>query len=474
MSLCRTKSILSTRNSAAVHFMSPSTRSLIRAGSLLAIVVASLIGSGIPATASGQTSSNRRTPLVDAVAKVRPAVVNLRGRKTLAAEPAPTGTHTQAVRQVNGMGTGVIIDASGYILTNFHVVEDVRRIEVTLADGTTTSGTLIAHDDTTDLALIKIRSSQPLPVIPMGTSSDVMLAETVAALGNAYGYEDTVTRGIVSEIGRTVQVSDDQIYENLLQTDAPINPGNSGGPLINLDGEMIGINVAVRVGAQGIAFAIPVNDAIEVAADFLRDVNDQRISHGIATRTVYDNHLPRVIVESSTADPSRASDLQEGDWITAIDGVDCHRALDFERALLNKKPGESALLCVTRGGAHLDVTLPINGAGPADGNALWRHLGVRVTPVSGNALKSNSSSYTSGLRIDEVRPGSPAAREGIRAGDVLVAMHGWRTESVENLMYVLALQDVASGSEVVFYIIRNRDPFFGNIRISSQTENLSR
>ena len=106
-----------------------------------------------------------------------------------------------------------------------------------------------------------------------------MLAETVAALGNAYGYEDTVTRGIVSEIGRTVQVSEEQIYHNLLQTDASINPGNSGGPLINLDGQMIGINVAVRVGAQGIAFAIPVNDAMDVAAGFLSELTERKVHH---------------------------------------------------------------------------------------------------------------------------------------------------------------------------------------------------
>ena len=149
------------------------------------------------------------------------------------------------------MGTGVVIDSRGYILTNYHVVEGVRNIEVTVSDGTQTIAELVAHDHATDLAILKISIGRSLPVIKIGTSSDLMLAETVAAVGNAYGYEHTVTVGIISQLGRTVQVNDDQVYKNLIQTDAPINPGNSGGPLINLKGEMVGINVAVRIGGSG-------------------------------------------------------------------------------------------------------------------------------------------------------------------------------------------------------------------------------
>jgi serine protease Do len=150
------------------------------------------------------------------------------------------------------MGTGVVVDARGYVVTNYHVVEGVRRIEVTLASGKTTSASLVSHDPRTDLAVIKVEHDSPLPVITIGTSSDLMIGETVLALGNAYGYEHTVTRGIVSALHRDVEVSRTQRYDDLIQTDASINPGNSGGPLLNINGEMIGINVAVRAGAQGI------------------------------------------------------------------------------------------------------------------------------------------------------------------------------------------------------------------------------
>ena len=140
--------------------------------------------------------------------------------------------------------------------------------------------TLVARDLETDLAIIKIDLPSKLPVIPIGTSSDLMPGESVIAVGNAYGYEHTVTRGIISALHRAVQVSDAQFYDDLIQTDASINPGNSGGPLLNIDGEMIGINVAVRAGAQGIGFAIPVDKAMTVAATLLGSAAASKAWHG--------------------------------------------------------------------------------------------------------------------------------------------------------------------------------------------------
>ncbi len=194
-------------------------------------------------------SELRETPIVKAVQRVRGSVVNIRGEKTVTA-PAGQAPGSDTSHRVNGMGTGVVIDARGYILTNHHVVDGVREILVTLADSERYVAKLVARDMETDLAIIKIDAPNSLPVMPIGTSSDLMPGETVIAVGNAYGYEHTVTRGIVSALHRAVQVSDAQSYDNLIQTDASINPGNSGGPLLNVDGDMIGINVAVRAGAR--------------------------------------------------------------------------------------------------------------------------------------------------------------------------------------------------------------------------------
>ena len=195
-------------------------------------------------------------------------MVNIRGEKTVGPGGA-TATGGENAHRVNGMGTGVVIDPRGYILTNYHVVEGVREIQVTLSDESRFVATLVARDLETDLAVIKIAAPDKLPVITAGTSSDLMAGESVIAVGNAYGYENTVTRGIISALHRAVQVSDAQYYDDLIQTDASINPGNSGGPLLNIDGEMIGINVAVRAGAQGIGFAIPVDKVMNVAATLL-------------------------------------------------------------------------------------------------------------------------------------------------------------------------------------------------------------
>lgn len=429
-------------------------------------VVCSMISLADCRLACGQLDEGnpRLTPLVRAVAATRPAVVNLRGKKTLS-NGTPHNGRTQAVRQVNGMGTGIIIDPAGFILTNFHVVKDVKQIQVTLHDGTTTTGQLIAHDHPTDLALLKIRSVSKLPTIPLGTSTDVMLAETVAALGNAYGYEDTVTRGIVSEIGRTVQVSDKQVYHNLIQTDAAINPGNSGGPLINLDGKMIGINVAVRVGAQGIAFAIPVNDAIEIAGQFLHDITEKSVRHGIIAKTVYHANQPSVQIQS-VLDNSAAESagLKFGDVIKEIDGQAVKRSIDFHRGILNKKPKDEISILVDRHGQSKEFAITLAPSRRLDSDTVWQRLGVKVMPLQKSQLRGIHPNYDRGLRITKVRPTSPAAKEGMRRGDILVAMHGWKTETVENLQYVLERSDVRRGNECVFYIIRDKEPFYGNIQ----------
>ena len=209
--------------------------------------LAMLAGTGILIFSVGlaTASDQRMTPIVKAVQNAKPAVVSIRGEKTVL--PGPQSG--DAPRRVNGMGTGVVIDPRGYILTNFHVVDGVREIQVTTSEGKKYVASTVAHDAETDLALIKIIPGEKMNVIALGTSSDLMQGETVIAVGNAFGYDDTVTRGIVSALHRAVQINDAQFYDDLIQTDASINPGNSGGPLLNIDGEMIGVNVAVRAGA---------------------------------------------------------------------------------------------------------------------------------------------------------------------------------------------------------------------------------
>src|SRR5216684_2037952 len=204
----------------------------------------------------------RQTPIVDVVKRVRAAVVNIHSERTVAMTPEQLFSTAPTQNRINGMGTGIIIDPRGYIITNQHVVDDVSIIRVHLSDGSAHNARVLIRDHDSDLALVKIDVGKPLPTMPIGTSSDVLVGETVIAIGNAYGYEHSVTVGIVSAIKRDVTLNKEISYKSLIQTDASINPGNSGGPLMNINGDLIGVNVAIRAGAQGIGFAIPVDSAL--------------------------------------------------------------------------------------------------------------------------------------------------------------------------------------------------------------------
>ena len=398
----------------------------------------------------------------------------LQGAKNLlstceAGKPSKSENLSDGVKQVNGMGTGVVIDPRGYVLTNYHVVEGVRNIEVTISDGSQTTAKLVAHDHATDLAILKIDVRRRLPVIKIGTSSDLMLAETVAAVGNAYGYEHTVTVGIISQLGRTVQVNDEQVYENLIQTDAPINPGNSGGPLLNLKGEMIGINVAVRIGAQGIAFAIPVNDAMNTAAQLMRQVVSQQVFHGIRSRTEFVQNRPELVVDSVIADsPAAKAGVKTGDRLVQLDNFDLHSDLDLQRSLVDVHAAKKVKLKIRSGDDLKEVSLRLEKNRSSDRDIAWLPLGIRVVPVSESEMKGRHPNYNRGLRIIDVKSGSPADNEGILEGDILVAMHGWKTETVANLIYILDQPDVQQANDFMFYILRDKEPFWGKMRVASR------
>lgn len=215
-----------------------------RVATLIAVLASA---SGLTVRASDVAeASPRRTAVVEAVRKVKPCVVNITSEKKASSTSRWPFSQAENERpRVNGMGTGVLIDSRGYILTNQHVVDKVQGIEVHLHDGSSLPARLVQQDEAMDIAVIKVDAGRPLPAIAVGTSSDLMEGEPVITIGNAFGYENTVSLGIISQLNRNVTLSDEQVYRNLIQTDACINPGNSGGPLVNIEGELIGINVAV-------------------------------------------------------------------------------------------------------------------------------------------------------------------------------------------------------------------------------------
>jgi len=429
------------------------------------------------AAAAEDTSSysERETPTVRAIRRCSGAVVNIHGQKTVRSTAATTaGATGDTGRQVNGMGTGIVIDPRGYVITNYHVVEDVDQVQVTLADGTTTTAEVVAAEIRSDLALLKVNASAPLETIPRGTSSDLMVGEPVIAIGNAFGYVHTATEGIVSALHRDVPVNDTQEYRDLIQTSAGINPGNSGGPLLNVYGEIIGVNVAVRIGAQQIAFAIPIDQAIDIVSDMISSHNEDRLSIGLRTEGGPRDGDGVVIAHVAESSPASRQGLQKGDRIVRVGDVSVDDRLDFGLSLIEAQSGEELSVQIERDGEAMQVALMLDAPSATVGDdaqaIAWAAIGVKLQPVSKAAMQRLNTrtrkTYRGGLYVTDVRKGSPADGQGIRVGDVLIGLHGWSTASIGELQGILnkvAQQEKAQGQ---FLIIRSDQTMFGYMRLA--------
>lgn len=424
--------------------------------------------------------SARMTPIVRAVRAASPAVVNIQGQKSVV---ETTESARQVAKQVNGMGTGVIIDPRGFILTNFHVVDGVKRINVTLSNGQAFVAKIVARDPQTDLAIIRINASFELAVISIGTSQGLMAGETVIAVGNAFGYENTVTTGIISALHRNVQVNESQQYLDLIQTDASINPGNSGGPLLNIDGDMIGVNVAVRAGAQGIGFAIPVDNALDIATRLMSIEQLDNNWHGMAALSANGQTGPVTITRVDRNSPAAACGITRGDQIQQIDGVAIRRPIDIERALLGRRTGESIPVQVIRDNQEvmLDLTLASRNGAPrqqvaerAPENALdqatWHTLGLVLQEEPATSFSQRSLPYEGGMRVVSVRPDSSAARQGVKEGDILVRFHRWTTVSKSDMQFLVDHADTLSqAGSLKFYIVRGDKTHFAQMEVAART-----
>ncbi|WP_246114482.1 trypsin-like peptidase domain-containing protein [Rubripirellula tenax] len=447
------------------------------------MTAAAFVGTLVMAeTSAGQSPSRRvsdirETPTVLAIRRVSPAVVNIHGQKTVRSTAAGMAgaEGPESFRQVNGMGTGVVIDPRGYVITNYHVVEDVDDIQVTLASGETTTAELVSARIRNDLALIKVNVRDPLPTIPRGTSSDLMIGESVIAIGNAYGYVHTSTQGIISALHRDVPVNDTQEYRDLIQISAGINPGNSGGPLLNITGEMIGVNVAVRVGAQQIAFAIPIDQVIEVVTEMIEQHNESRLSTGLRASGGPRDGDGVTIANVSASSPAAREGLKPGDRVVRVGSQPINSRLDFALAMLDSNPGSPLELGIERSGKRID--LAVVGEGATSNNQsvaelAWNVLGIQAKPVADATMRRLNqrmkTPYRGGLYITRVRPGSAADHQGIAAGDVLLGIHGWQTSSMNDLAGILEHPDMQRGPRAKFYLVRKEQTLFGHLQLAAQ------
>jgi serine protease Do len=406
----------------------------------------------------------RKTPVVTAVERVKGAVVNIHSERTLN-NPANAELFALAPSQnrINGMGTGIIIDPRGYIVTNQHVVEDVNVIRVRLADGTSLSAGVVARSAESDLALLKVEAGRPLPTMPLGTAADLMVGERVIAIGNAYGYEHTVSEGIVSAVKRDVVLNKEVSYKSLIQTDASINPGNSGGPLVNINGELVGVNVAIRAGAQGIGFAIPVDSMIRIVSELLGSRRHKQTADGLACRDRLepseDGLVRSVVVDRVEASgPAAAAGLRAGDVLVRVADQPIACSYDVDRALLDRHASEQVPVLVRRQGKEVPLGLTLQAADqtkPGAADLVLRKLGLRLSQVSPEAVGRINQQLNGGLEVTGVLPDSVAARAGIRRGDIVVGLHQWETLSLDNVVYVLTHPDLPSFNPLSFYIVRN-------------------
>ncbi|HYV39514.1 MAG TPA: trypsin-like peptidase domain-containing protein [Gemmataceae bacterium] len=297
--------------------------------------------------ADAQTTT-RDNAIVKAVRKVKPSIVAI---KVPGANPSNKGM----------VGTGVIIDERGYIVTNRHVIAGAKEVFVRLADDTELPAQIIVADKDTDLAVLKVNGGRKLPALALGRVDDLEVGEDVIAVGHPYGYAFTVTRGIVSALGRKIDLPSGATLSGLIQTDAAINPGNSGGPLLNIDGDFIGINTALRDGANGIAFAINTDTIKRVLQEKLSAMQVAGVSHGIVVQeTLVDkSDAHQHVIVAGLNDSSAAAGLKKGDVIYGVGSVTVANTFDLERALWDAKPGQQVTVRLMRDGQEVSVTLTL-------------------------------------------------------------------------------------------------------------------
>lgn len=385
----------------------------------------------------------RRTPVVRAVEKVAPAVVNISTTSVVERNVNPFGAlfggdelfnrffggpdMTRRFEQ-SSLGSGVIIDGDkGLVLTNAHVIDGATSISARLLDGREFQAELVGSDPDFDLALLRLEKAAGLPQVAMGDSSDLMIGETLIAIGNPFGFSNTVTTGVISAMNRTIRTKQGT-FTDFLQTDAAINPGNSGGPLLNITGELIGINTAIYAEGEGIGFAIPINKAKRVVQELASFGAVQPVWLGILARSVdqriagyydLDSVQGVLVTQVVSATPAAAGGLRPGDVILAMNGIPVAGRGHYLDLLRNYTQGESIRLELARNGRGITaVNVQLGPFSDAQAlNMAYDRWGVRIRR-QGRAVV-----------VGRVRPGSPADNLGLEPGDVLIRIGGRKQES---------------------------------------------
>jgi serine protease Do len=379
----------------------------------------------------------------------------------------------QPQRERHSLGSGVIVDKRGFILTNNHVVEQADAIEVQVSDKRKFKATVVGRDPKTDLAVIKVDATGDLPVAKLGDSGKVRIAEWVMAIGNPFGLDQTVTVGVVSAIGRSeVGIT---TYEDFIQTDASINPGNSGGPLVNMAGEVIGINTAIVASGKGIGFAIPINMAREITDRLIAQGRVVRGWLGIGIQELTEELAAQfgvkpddgVLVGNVMKDsPAEKGGLRTGDIILQFNAAKIANVRQLQREVAQSPINAPATLKVLREKQSLTVTVvlgeqPSEPAAVATGSAPEENadrFGFSVQDLTPELREQLKVPAGSGVVVSGVEEGGPAVRAGMRPGDIIAETNRERVRSVQE--FTRLLSQMKRGSNLLLLVQREGNSRF--------------
>lgn len=371
------------------------------------------------------------------------------------------------------LGSGFIINKEGFIITNNHVVENAEEIIIKLSNGKEYEAEIIGTDPRTDLALIKIEADADLPIIPLADSDAIQIGDWVVAIGNPFGLSHTVTAGIVSAKGRVIGMGP---YDNFIQTDASINPGNSGGPLLNIKGEVVGINTAIIASGQGIGFAIPINMAKNIILQLKQKgkvtrgwlgVGIQEVTNELAQSFGLGEKKGALISSIREGDPASKYGIKVGDIIIEFDGKGIKEYKDLPRVVSNTVPGKKVSIKVLRKGKEKTLTVVVGEMREEElvkeekaGEA--QRFGLRVQDITPNLSRQFGLEDTKGAIVVSVDPGSSSDKAGIRPKDMIRQLNGSVIKNLKD--YEKAIKKIKKGDVVRFLLERNGNSLFVAIK----------
>jgi serine protease Do len=366
-----------------------------------------------------------------------------------------------------GVGSGVIVDPHGFVLTNHHVIERADEIELTLADGRTYRGVVIGRDPKTDIAVVKVDADQELPAARLGDSDHVKVGQWAVAIGNPFGLGHSLTVGVISGVGRgELGLS---TFEDYIQTDASINPGNSGGPLLNIRGEVIGINTAINPVGRGIGFAIPINMAKEVIQQLVENGRVVRGYLGVVIQTMSPELAKKFEVAENggvlvgdilRGSPAENAGLKRGDVILDFAGQPVRKMQELQRLVAGTRPGTPIRLTVLRDRQEQLVPLEIGELKDAEPKteAAGSRFGLTLDAVTKDLVKQFNLKTDEGVVITNIESGGLGAREGLRKGDVILEIERTPVTTMDSFKNVVSKLDPTD--HVLLLILRDERSFY--------------